>query len=350
MMSSTPVHVRALACFTPVLFAATAAAPDADRLSTDYTRRVVFTTERAETFEFETTSFQMLVDGEEIQGRGGMGGGGSTRETRIVQRDRILEDDGAAPVRVQRTYEAVEGEAEEMRRGEPQDRTLESSFDGAVLELALDDGGVVIDVVEGDAEPESPDLFGLALSVDLLLPAEEVEEGSAWDVDGDVLLKAMGLDLDSELFTAPEREADGERRGRGPGGGGLGRGRGAATPWSTFNELDWTVELTLQSVDEDGVATIVIEAEGSGEPSAPEDGGGRFGASEVSGSIEAVLEGALEFSIESEHPVSLRVEGDFSIERNSVREAGDRTVETEIVQEGEFACRMLFEMEELEED
>ena len=296
-------------------------------IATTYSTERVLTFETTMSLSMETVESRFEIDGEEREGRGG--GGGSTEERRFVVQERVLEADGGTPVKVRRGFETVEGETSMMLRDEEQTIDLESPFDGIVLELTSEDGGVSVEVVEGD-EPDTEHFEGqhLTLTLDALLPDEEVEEGDTWSLENDALQHALLLDVQRHLFPpAPRDEAEGER-GRGGGGGRRGGARRGGGALRLLSSADLSGEAELVAASEDGddgpVARIRFEAEAEGEQEGGGgrggDRGGRGGGGDGSTTITIALEGELVFALESGRPVSLEVEG-------TVTRVTDRTVD-----------------------
>jgi len=204
-------------------------------LSTDYSRvRVLRTTSELE-LDLETTSMEMLIDGEPAEGRG-PGGGGSSLVRRAVLVEHVLEGGADGPRHVRRTFESLHDEST-FSFGEDE-RTNESDYPlaGVTLEMTRDDQGEVkIELSEG-AEPDDGALLeghDPALALDSLLPEGAVEVDATWKLDHDQILRALATALDQRLFPqAPPgdfgRERGGERgqrERRGPGGRGPGGGR-----------------------------------------------------------------------------------------------------------------------------
>lgn len=309
---------------------------DGQALTTQYSSQKAYRVEVASSFSMETVDFSMERDGEPFEG--GRGGGMSTEETRrVVMLDTVIEAKDGAPTQVRRSFEEISATSFRIFGENERENERECPLNGVVLDLTLDDGEVVAEVVDGET-PENEELLQghqLALALDALLPEGEVEVDEAWELDEDAIVRTFGFDVEKALFPTPQAEPRGEGRGEGRGrrGGGMRFGGGGAARY--FENGDWEAEATLEADTEEyeGVEchVIVIEAEASGELPERERGGrggGRGGEERVSGfevasplfenSFELELEGKLYFSVEGGHPLHLEVEGQLTTE--SVRE------------------------------
>ncbi len=345
-----PPAFRSLASIG-VLTLVSASAPLEAPLATDYTQRASVAFRIEQSLELETVEQVTEIDGEAREGPAG--GGDSSFSATLAWTDAWLSDEEGRLTSVRRTFDEVSGQSTIAFLEQANERTLESPFEEAVVLLELEDDEVRAEVEEGDAEEDQAEQLRLELLLDGLLP---LEAGESWTVEGDDFLSALGLDVFPILLPAPEPEveAEGEGRGRGRGrrGGGPG-GRGGRTPAELFRNLEWTVELTLEETDEEGLAVIAIEASGEGEPPQPEAGGGRGGRdggggepAEVSGSHTVQLEGALRFDLEAKLPTGLILEGSVSLDSETIRSIGDREMRRVQVQEGQFELTVEVEVTE----
>lgn len=299
----------------------------------------------------ETVELTVERDGEPVDMP--FGGGSSEQHRRVEQIERVLEAQDGMPTRVLREFVSVEGESSFAMGDREQDSTIESPLDGVTLELSLDDGEVVAEVVDGSSPDDDSVLAGheLTLPFDALLPDHAVEVGDEWDLDAQALRRAVGADLADKLFPrpAPQERADGEGR-RGGRRGRFGRPGGAAID-RLFALGEWEGEAKLAATDEEvgGVAVAVIELTFEGEGELPdsqfrgrEGRGGRafrpaaprFPRAET---FEFEIEGRLLWAIEDHRPVSLELEGEITLEREVERTRGERTMYVHSVQQGTFA-------------
>ena len=190
-------------------------------LGTEYAKNRVFEVSVSQTSSSERVSMEITMNGEPIDrgGRGG-GGGGRTSTFSLTTTDVVLAAEEGAPTRIQRTFDEVSGESSFEMRGEAQDVEMESAFEGLTIVLSAEGDEVEVEVTDGDA-PEEERLEGhsLALSLDRLLPEDEVEVGDEWSIEGDDLMAALGQRLQAKLIDRPERQEGGEGRGRRGGSG-----------------------------------------------------------------------------------------------------------------------------------
>jgi hypothetical protein len=314
----------------------TFALADGQTIATQYKAEQAYRIEVESAFTMETVDFSMERDGEPVEG--GFGGGDmrSEQKRNVVMIDTVLEAKNGVPIQVRRAFQSVSCSTDTTMGERQMENELECPLDGVVIEMTLDDGEVVTELVEGEQPDDEAVLEGhkLTLALDALLPDGEVEAEKSWDIDGEALLRACGFDVEKALFPTPTREegaGGGEGRGQGGRRGG-GRGmRGGGGAEQYFASGDWKAEATLVSGTEeyDGVKCYVIqiEAEASGELPEREFGGRdredrMFGATRAvalpENSFEIELEGKLYFSVEGGHPLHLELEGKLSTE--SVRE------------------------------
>lgn len=302
-----------------------------------------------------TTAFEMVRDGVPVDVPFGRGGG-SELTRRVVAVDRVLEHADGKPTRVRRSFETVEAEGAVLFGENEMALEQESPLDGVVLELSLEDGEVVAEVVEGEEPDAEASLEGhaLTLALDALLPAADVALEESWELEAEAVLRGLGLDVESALFPPPSRE-EGERGGRGGPGGRRGgpRGGGGGSATRLFAQGEWEAEATFAAEDEEyegGVYALVeLELESTGELPEPQfggRGGGRgddmlrpAGAAErvLDSTFEIELKGRLLFSQEDRLPVLLEVEGTITTQRDIEREGRDGgTMEISTTQEGTF--------------
>lgn len=336
---------------------------NAETLATDYTQERTLRVETTTSLLMETVDRQIEVNGEVREG-GGFGGGGSQNTTTIVHLDTVLEQEDGVPTKVRRVYESVEGMLEMEGRDGPIEMERESDLDGITLLLSAEgDGGeVTAEVEDGDSPDDDAILEGhsLTLALDALLPAEGVEAETKYEVEGDALMAALGMDLAPKLFRRPEFEGGGRGEGREGRGGGRGGGRrgGGGGSNRLFEGADWSIEAQVESLEEEWegqkVAKITFEIEGDGTLEDEERGGrggrdGRGGGGGGGGlflsnslapvfetDFEIELEGVLYYSIDAKHPVRLELEGTIESEQLTERDFGERSMTIYAVNEGSF--------------
>ena len=306
-------------------------------------------------FTLETTDSAFERDGEPMENRFGGGGMSTEGSRRVVTVDTVLESEEGAPRKVRRVFERVEGGSTMFFGENERDTDLESPLLDLALELTLDDGEISVEVVEGSEPSRSESLEGhrLELAFDALLPEGEVDEGDSWELEPAAVARALGTDLESALFTRPERGEDGGGGGGGRRGRG-GRGGGGSVP-GVLAQAEWDARATFtdEVVDHEGVACRVIEVafEADGELPEPERGGGGrrgralgeelpAGAEVVETTFEVELEGRLLFSLEEQRPVHFEVEGSISIESEREMERQDSTIRIYNLQEGVYVQRV----------
>ena len=319
-------------------------------LATDYHRAVTWEVSVERAFRLETVDFSMERDGEPME-QGPMGDGGNESYRTVAFTQTILEHSPEGPARVRRSFDTVEGTAVMTFGDEETESEVPSPFAGAEIEWRLEDGDPTVEVIDGDVEEDGLEAFPLGLPVDRLLPEAGAEEGATWAVEGEALLAALGLDVESTLFPPVPRdeEARGGRGGGGRRGGRMGGGRSSGV--EALLALEWEVELTLADEREDSdwgpVARIEFEAAGSGEPPQRSGGGrgGREGAAPTEGSVTAELDGVLLYHLEGRHPVQLVCSGPVGIEsvnRRQSRQGGEMVIRS--VQEGELSVSIGVEL------
>ena len=341
----------------PLLLLAAAGLAAGHELATDYGRaRTLETTSEFE-LDLETTLFEMTVNGEPVEGRGGPGGGGSSLVRKAVIVDEIEAGSKGSASRVKRTFTTLHDETR-MSFGE-EDRTDERDFPLAGVTLALTrnaEGELEIELTEGTRPDDAAVLEGHLpeSGLDALLPDGAVEVDGEWKLDHDAILAALGTALDTRLFADPPREG-------GPGGGGRGergeRGRGGMRggmrggPARSLGSITWKGEAKLVALDEDheGVECARIELELEGEGELPEFGRGGpprdfallpAGAPALAGTITARLEGALLVSLAEARPVALQLDGEIAIDNSSEREREGEVFATRSRQEGKLTLNV----------
>ena len=317
-------------------------------LATDYTVGRTLRVETATTFSLETTEFVFEIDGEPQDDRGG-GGRSSEESRRVVTLDTVLEAADGEPSRVKRVFETLESSGAFRFGDREMEIEHERPLEGVTLEIT-EEGAEVVDGPEPDDDAVLEG-HALALALDALLPDEEVEVGDTWSLDGERVMRALSLDLESALFVRPAPEdgmrGEGGERRRGPRGG----PRGGGSPAQMFSEGEWSATATLEALDAENeagkCARIALELKCSGELPEPEFGGGRgrrgrsLAARTPRGpvrenSFDVELEGHLDFLLEERFPVALELRGTIGTTRTMERstERGDFFMYT--AQEGDF--------------
>lgn len=332
-------------------------------LSTDYTRARALRIETTTRLELETTSFEMLRDGEPVDSPFGGGDMSFELERKLVHVDEVLEHDAGRPTHVRRAFETVAADSSMQFGDQYRDDHHDGPLAGVTLEITLQDGGPVAEVVEGDAPDDETVLEGhaLVLALDALLPDGPIDPGASWELESEALIRALGIDLESALFAAPpaEEAPEGEGRGRGRGGRGFGGGTGflSHTEWEGQASLDEATE------DYEGLAcqVIALKVEGSGEMPEGEfgaGGGGRgrerspwrgwtgglehlepLGSALFDNHHEIELEGRLLFCADEGRPVLLELEGTVRTESRTERSRGESTMTMASTREGSFEVR-----------
>ncbi len=304
----------------------------------------------------ETVDLEMVIDGEQRDGRGG--NQPSEVTLAVVHTDETVEAEEGLPARVVRTFERLDHEVLQAMGDEEVQEERDSPFEDLVLELGFDeDGELELDVVEG-SEPESELLEGhvMQLSVDGLLEGAEFEADATWSLGDEAIRRALTLDLELLLFPAPEPDQDAS------GGGGRGGGwRGGRGPQSlTEAEAEWEGEARIEDLEGDyeGMEVAVIELEFNSEGDLPErqgGGGGGGAGGQRSLALPALLRdntfnyeltGTLYFSMEQQRPVALEVEGTITRRTERISSRGGREVEVRSTRVGEWNQTTLFEIVE----
>ena len=314
--------------------------PAAD-LSIDYTAERSLEVSIETEITSETTHMSMEIDGEPMEGGGRWGGGGGSEYTsEVVFTETYLEHDDGAPTKVRRSFDTVEATRTTMRGEESMDMDAESPMEDVTLIITLDDGEVVAEVDDGEAE-RSEMLVGHRIENLLhgLLPNGDDE---SWEPEGEAVLAALLIDLDGALFPPPEfEEGDGER-GRGGRGRSMMRG---GSPLGFLREAEWDTEasLTDRTEDVDGVDCLVIELTLEADGDMPERQFGRGGRDRalslaptermLDNTFEIELTGYLYFSTEEHRPVMLELEGEFIQETLTERDTQRGSFRMERTQE-----------------
>lgn len=305
------------------------------------------------------TSMSMERDGEPVEG---MGGGSASSATEVAETyvDRYLEVADGKPQKVRRQWTDVSGKTSMSMGDNSNEREIESPFKGLVVEI---DAEGEAKVVEG-SEPEGEEALKghkPALCLDALLPAKEVAVDDAWDLDKDAIVEALHQDVLAKLMPPPARPEGGEGRGQRGGGGGRGGMRGGGgRRGSRLNELDWTGEAKVLSIDEevDGVACTVVELklEASGSRELPPMGRPRDGALaapfENTQTYSYELEGKLHWDNAAKRPLKLELKGKGSTEsvREMTREESTMRIESTEESEIEYSVVVSAAKAEAKED
>ncbi len=324
-------------------------------LSPHYEPGLILRVESRISMATETTSFEILRNGEAMDTES-FGGGGDEEERTVVTLERVIESADGVPSKWRREFETVEGSRTSERRGE---ELFSCPLDGAILELRSEEGEVEVEVVDGD-EPEGDDVLEghqLGLSCDVLFPEEGVDPGQSWELNSDDVARLLGLGLNRAMFQRPEGEGGGERSGgegrRGPRSPRGARGGGIVT---LLRAVEWDATATLAEEEEERAGEtclridFVLEAE---EEVSESDFGGRRermfeleSRSPLDSTFEIEIKGFLLFSLESNLPVLMEIEGTVGSETNSLRERGDMTIEMNREQVSHFERSLKISREE----
>ena len=298
-------------------------------------------------YESEVVDFTLIRDGVEQDMSGRMGGPSSVTR-KLLMSDHYTKVEEGRPLALERSFETLSHESKRMRGDEEMVTESSGPLESVTLGLTLEDGEVAVEVLKGSAPDDDALLegFSMTLGLDGLLPEGKVEPGATWHLAGEALVRALGLDLEGQLFPPPPRSQAPEGGGPGRRGGGM-RGGGGNPVGAMIRDAEWDFEATLaeEHADVDGTDCLVIELEGDGEYELPErpafgGGGGRGGDRFVPESSLALppfgggagleLEGKLYLDSKTHLPVRFEVEMEVSIdevvERSSER--GDTTMHT----------------------
>lgn len=320
---------------------------------TDYTSKRTLNIATSVSLEMETTEFTIERDGEPV-GSNFMGGFSTLEERTIEESFTVLEQTEGRPTRVSRSFETIQRETTSDMGEETMESDSEGPLQGVTIEVFLEDGEVLAEVVDGD-EPDDEavlEAHSLTLTLDGLLPEGEVEEDDEWDLESDAIRAALGLNLEDAYFPREERtgEDDGGEGRRGRRGGSWRTPRGSAL--RPLLGLEWSGEATFEGETEhDGVTCLefALEIEAEGELEDPSFGGGRRGgrapqpvlsAAPLETTLTVELEGRLLFNAEDGHPVLLDLEGSVESVRHTEMDRGEMTMTTHMVQEGAFEFRV----------
>ncbi|MDF1799023.1 MAG: hypothetical protein P1V81_07600 [Planctomycetota bacterium] len=310
-------------------------------------------------YESEVTNFEMIRDGEPVDMGDRMMGGPSALSRWVTLTEHVAEVEDGAPSVVRRAFERLESENFRIRRDEEVVDSSNGPLEGVTLELTREDGDVVAEVVEGSSPDDDALLEGFSMDLGLaaLLPTEAVEPGATWEPEAGALLRALGMDVEQNLF--PRVTPGATEGGRGGGrGGARGGGGGGAPIGDLFRDGEWELEATLASEQEDydGQACYVIELTGSGETDIPDrerpQGGGRPGGGDaplafvqpelslLAGTATMELEGKLYFSAEEGRVVHLDVTCEVVIESETSRESERGSMQTSSTTEGSLTLKV----------
>ena len=321
-------------------------------LSPQYKPGLILRVESRISMATETTSFEILRNGEAMDTES-FGGGGDEEERTVVTLERVIESADGVPIKWRREFETVEGSRTSERRGE---ELYSCPLDGVTLELRSEEGEIEVEVVDGD-EPEENDVLEghqFGLSCDVLFPEESVDPGQSWELNSDDVARLLGLGLNRAMFQRSEVEGGGERsRGEGRRGPRGARGGGIVTLLRT---VEWDATATLAEEEEERAGEtclridFVLEAE---EEVSESDFGGRRermfemeNRSPLDSTFEIEIKGFLLFSLESNLPVLMEIEGTIGSETNSLRERGDMTIEMNREQVSHFERSLAVSREE----
>lgn len=317
-----------------------------DPLTTSYERELPVRVEIESTLEVAVTQFEVTREGEVVQ-NGMEGENRAGFERSIVFVDHVLEHADDRPTLVRRHFEEIASEETTSSGGEEDTVERECPLSEVTIEIELDEDGTAGSEVVSGSDPRDSELLAghlPTLMLDSLLPDESdgsTETGDRWELESEVVRRALGLDLERAFFPREAREERGEGEGRRRGR----RGR-AAAPASLFTRAEWEGEATLEErdADLDGItcARISFELEASGEVEA--QGGERRGRDRIpvtssatlqrTGDFDIELEGELWFSLADRLPVHMELEGQLVIRREIER--AEQGVTISIVQEGTY--------------
>lgn len=337
--------------------------PRAESLRTDYSSERTLRLRCVTELDLETTTLEMKVDGEAVDGPGGAG---SSVRREAVLAYHVLEGDAKGPRQVRLSFDTLSEDSEIDLGGETRESSAECPLEGVVLEITVDEEGeVTSERVEGPSPDDDALLEDHAptLWLDAFLPAGAVAEAESWDLDDDTVTRGLAGALDTRFFPAPERPSFGD--GRGEGRRGEGRGRGGRGPRGggarVLDQVDWSGTATLAEarVDHDGTpcARIHLKIEGEAELPDPDFGGGGRGPRErafepvpvpaipVAGTVRATLEGDLFVSLDGRAPVALELDGTLEVENSFENTRGDRTFSSHTVQSGQWSVVVAVEEE-----
>jgi len=203
-----------LSVSSAVLLAIAIRAPDQPRFAVEEKTSLAKTFES--TFHLASTSFQLTIEGHD-EPMPGIGELELTMDSteRIEVTDRYLATDDGRPVRLQRTFDKLEGT--DRRRvkghgGEDQDESVEqeSPLEGRSVLFTWNEDGSRFDASFAEGKGDESLLEELSEDMDFraLLPEAKVAEGDRWDVDAKVFDAVLSPGGDLKL--AASRSADEE--------------------------------------------------------------------------------------------------------------------------------------------
>ena len=331
--------------FKPILLTCAALLAGGTQFATDYSADKAFKVEFQSTLSMKTTSMSMERDGEPVERPGGGGANSSSQSRKAVFTDKIVAAKAGKASKLTRTFESLSGSSTFTMGEDETTRDLEPQLTGVTLSLErADNGDVTAKVADGKAPSDDACLAGhhMELALDAFLPEGEVADGASWEINKDVVKRALALDMEKALYPRPAPTEGGDApRGGGGGGGGGGRGRGFGGMGGGDGRLleiaAWESKATLtdEKVEKGGVACRVIaielKAKGDMPEPAPREGGPRRGQalgleseSALFGSTYKIeLEGKLYFSTADKRPVAFELEGSLNQDTDMEREGRD---------------------------
>lgn len=325
--------MRRLVFLAPLALVAPAIAQNVDLTINDKTDQVLRVTIKAE-FNVNQTR-RTLMDGEEFTGRGGRGGGrggggiGEATITQTIVFDRGPESAGW------RQYVTLESATSQGG----QDRQVVGALAGQ--RVFFRDGALYQGEGE-DAEPVAANLSrGVPGRVALagLVKSGEIAVGDEFDISETFLPVLRGL---LHPVAAQGGQQGGGGRGGGRGGrGGRGRGRGGrGDAASTISQVLASSQLNCEATGklvslEDGIATVELSAQLTGEGTAEElgmGGGGRGGRGGGGGSSVGTasisLTGTATVNVEAHQLETLELSGELDLNSDSTRSTGRGNFQT----------------------
>ncbi len=357
-LASTLCLTGTLALITPF---ALAFVSEAKTLKTDYSGMEVLKVERQVSLSMETTVMEIEIDGEPRE----MGDRGMPK-TEMSMGHSYSDDFKAVtegvPTHIERTF----GEWAASRQGADGPVEIERSptlpEDGLKIEIKIEDDEQKIKVLEGEA-PENEEFMEsqpMTLAVDGLLPTEAVEVDGTWVLEDAAIRAAIG-DLSVPRAPRPEGQGrrrggdrmtqEGRRQGRGRTGGGNLQGFLAAAEWTgeaklasleaEFEDAKYAL-IDLELVCEGDMPERVIR---QGRPGRGDDNVGGLEAllsNTLEGTGKITVKGKLYYSIETQRPVALMLEGEIEIVESTVREQRERTMTMHQEQEGVLKLNVRF--------
>ena len=350
------------------IFAATACATGLCAtvdLSTNYKADHVLVVETSITLESKVTNFEVLIDGQAPEGRELPGEQSSTLTVSTLHADHIVEASDGSPTMIRREFRSLSANNVQNSGGEENSNDLSSPLEDVTLEIKSVDGEISVRPTE-EKDLEKAQLEGhlLALSIDALLPEEEIEEGGSWELESEAIAEALGFQRQATLF--PRRQGGGREAAGGEGRRGQrGRQRGAGQGGGLgeFAHLNWEGEAQLAGTEDyEGTSCWVIELEleASGELPEQAQGQGRrrrdrsvqpetsLPSTALETTMEIELKGRMLVSVDGRHPMNLSLEGSFEREMERNVERGERSMEMTRSSEGNFKLEVAVSQEESE--